>query len=113
MDGDNKIRTFEKKSILDAKSDKVGEEMEWPSNLDEKEMNKLKETVIKQKIDAGEKWGTRETKVNSVNIKLRWGGIGVVKRSYNRGEKQTWSQKWKGRETREWIFHHQTKIVRN
>ncbi len=38
MDGDNRTGTSEKKSIMDAKSDKVGEEMDSPSNLDEKEM---------------------------------------------------------------------------
>ncbi len=55
MNGGNKFGTSEKKSILDVKSDKVGEETDLPSNSDKKEMEELKETVIKQKNGLGEK----------------------------------------------------------
>ncbi len=55
MDGDNKNGASKKKSILDVKSDKVGEETDLPSNSDKKEMEELKETVIKQKNGLVEK----------------------------------------------------------
>ncbi len=54
MDGENKTGTSEKKSILDKKSDKVEEEMDSPSNSDERKI-RIKGTVIRKKNDFGEK----------------------------------------------------------
>ncbi len=49
MNGNNKTGTSEKKSILDIKYDKVGEETDLPSNSDKKEMEELKEARTEEK----------------------------------------------------------------
>ncbi len=77
MDGDNKTGTSEKKSMLNAKSDKVGEEMDSPSNSDKKEMEELKETVVKQENYLGEKMRKQEYQSqhchHQTKLKRNWG----------------------------------------
>ncbi len=71
MDGDNKSGISEKKSILDTKSENVGEEMDSPSNSDEKEMEELKETVIEQKNDLEENMRKQGNQSQLVTIEPR------------------------------------------
>ncbi len=55
MDGDNKTVASKKKSILDSKSDKVGEEMDSSSNPYEEEWKEIKEATIEEKNKMGAK----------------------------------------------------------
>ncbi len=110
MNGDNKTGTSNKKSILDAKSDKVGEEMDRSSNSDEKETEEVKETLIKQKNDLGENEEVGKPKSTFSTSNQDQEELEELKEATT--EEKKWEPIMRRQGNQRLIFHHQTKMVR-